>query len=176
MVEYQLSKKFSLQAGLIYTKKNYKMNGEDYHPPKGTWLDYVKLEDVTGNCTMLDIPINARFNAVRKKSSNIFFSAGLSSYLMSEENYSFFYHYSGVPTTRERTYDANSEYLFSILNISAGYEKKLSRAFSLQVEPFFKQSLTGVGFGEISLNSTGVYFSLRYNPLKPAKQAPTAKK
>ncbi|HYJ38076.1 MAG TPA: hypothetical protein VEV87_05645, partial [Chitinophagaceae bacterium] len=119
---------------------------------------------------------NARFNAVRKKSSNIFFSAGLSSYLMKEENYSFFYHYNGVPTTRERTYDANSEYLFSILNVSAGYEKKLSRAFSMQVEPFFKQTLSGVGFGEISLNSAGVYFSLRYNPLAPVKQAATAKK
>ena len=176
MVEYGLSKKFSLQTGLIYTKKNYKMKGEDYHPPKGYWTDYVKVEDVTGNCSMLDVPLNLRFNAVRKKSSNIFFGAGLSTYLMKEENYTFYYYYNGNPTTRERSFDTDEHYLFSILNISAGYERKLSHAFSLQVEPFFKQSLTGVGFGDISLNSTGIYFSLRYNPLKPAKQASTAQK
>jgi Outer membrane protein beta-barrel domain len=176
VVEYRLSKTFSLQSGLIYTKKNYKMYGDEYHPPKGSWFDYVNLEDVTGSCMMFDIPLNVRYNAVRKKSSNIFVSAGLSTYLMREENYSYFYYYNTVPTTRDKNYEANSEYLFSILNISAGYEKKLSNAFSLQVEPFFKQPLTGLGFGEINLNSAGIYFSLRYNPLMPAKKTVTANK
>jgi len=171
VVEYKFSKKFSIQSGLIYTKKNYKMYGDEYHPPKGSWFDYVNLEDVTGDCTMFDIPLNVRFNAVQKKSSNIFVSAGLSTYLMREENYSYFYYYNSVPTTRSKNYETNSEYLFSILNISAGYEKKLSNAFSLQVEPFFKQPLTGLGFGEINLNSAGVYFSLRYNPLMPTKKS-----
>ena len=178
-VEYKLSDKFSLQSGLIYTRKKYKMNGEDYHPPKGTWFDYIHLVDVTGNCEMFDIPLNVRFNAIRKKSSNFFVTAGLSTYLMKEENYSYYYYYNSnptTPTTRDRSYDTDSEYLFSILNISVGYEKKLSKAFSLQVEPFFKQPLTGLGFGEMKLNSAGVYFSLRYNPLKPAKKGIAVKK
>jgi hypothetical protein len=166
MVEYAVSSKFSIQTGAIYTKKNYKMNGEDYHPPKGYWTDYVNLEDVTGNCSMIDIPLNLRYNAVRKKSSNIFVAAGLSTYLMKQEEYAYYYYYGGTPTTRNKTYKSNAGYPFSILNFSVGFEKKVSRTFSFQVEPFFKQTLTGVGFGDISLNSTGVYFSLRYNPLK----------
>jgi hypothetical protein len=44
------------------------------------------------------------------------------------------------------------------------------------VEPFFKESLTGVGFGKIDLNSMGVYFSVRYNPLRTVKKPATAKK
>jgi|SRR5689334_18302064 len=148
---------------------------EDYHPPKGTWFDYVNLKDVTGNCSMYDIPLNVRYNLVAKKSSNIFISAGLSSYLMKKEQYSYFYYYNGVPTTRDRGYPTSDDYLFSIINFSAGFEKKLNKSFSLQVEPFFKQTLTGVGFGSISLNSTGIYFSLRYNPLKAAKAAPPKK-
>jgi hypothetical protein len=166
MIEYAVSSKFSIQTGAIYTKKNYKMNGEDYHPPKGYWTDYVNLEDVTGNCSMIDIPLNLRYNAVRKKSSNIFVAAGLSTYLMKQEEYAYYYYYGGTPTTRSKTYESNAGYPFSILNFSVGFEKKVSRTFSFQVEPFFKQTLTGVGFGDISLNSTGVYFSLRYNPLK----------
>jgi len=174
-VDYRLNDRFSLQTAFIYTKKNYKLNGDDYHPPKGSWFDYVNMKDVTGSCSMYDIPLNLRYNAVRKKSSKIFFTAGLSSYLMKNEDYSYYFYYQGVPTTRDRSYPTNDDYILSVLNISAGFEKKLNNSFSLQVEPFFKQSLTGVGFGEISLNSTGIYFSLRYNPLKPVK-ASTEKK
>jgi hypothetical protein len=176
-IDYRLSQKFSLQTAFIYTKKNYKLNGEDYHPPKGTWFDYVRMQDVTGSCSMYDIPLNFRYNAVRKKSSNIFFTAGLSSYLMKNEQYSYYYHYNnGTPGWRDRSYSTNDDYLFSIINFSAGFEKNLNRSFSLQVEPFFKQTLTGVGFGDISLNSTGIYFSLRYNPLKPSKTIAENKK
>lgn len=174
-VDYRLNDRFSLQTGFIYTKKNYKLNGDDYHPPKGSWFDYVNMKEVTGSCTMYDIPLNFRYNAVRKKHSNIFFSAGLSSYLMKNEDYSYYYYYQGAPATRDRSYPTSDDYILSVLNISAGFEKKLNNAFSLQVEPFFKQSLTGVGFGEISLNSTGIYFSLRYNPVKASK-SPTDKK
>jgi len=168
-IDYRLSQKFSLQTAFIYTKKNYKVNGDDYHPPKGTWIDYVNMKDVTGNCSMFDIPLNLRYNAVRRKSFNIFFTTGLSSYLMKKEQYTYYYYYNGNPNSRDRAYQTNDDYLFSIINFSAGAEKKLNKSFSLQVEPFFKQTLTGVGFGNISLNSTGIYFSLRYNPLKPAK-------
>jgi hypothetical protein len=169
MIDYTLSQKFQLQTGFIYTKKNYKMNGSDYHPPKGTWIDYVNLKEVTGSCSMYDIPLNLRYNAIRKKSSTIFFSAGLSTYLMNSEDYSYYYYYNGAPNTRDRSYPTNDDYLFSVFNFSAGFEKKLNKSFSMQVEPFFKQTLTGVGFGSISLSSTGIYFSLRYNPLKASK-------
>ena len=173
-IDYKLSQKFQLQTGFIYTRKNYKMNGSDYHPPKGTWIDYVNLQEVTGNCSMFDIPVNLRYNAIRKKSSTIFFSAGLSSYLMNNEDYSYYYYYNGAPNTRDRSYPTSDDYLFSVINFSAGFEKKLNKSFSMQVEPFFKQTLTGVGFGSISLNSTGIYFSLRYNPLKPSRPVTVA--
>ena len=175
-VDYKLSNRWLLQGGIIYTKKNYKMMGEDFHPPKGGWFDHVKLEDVTGSCYMIDFPLNARYNAIQKKSFNVFAGAGLSSYLMKKEEYSYYGYYYGNPINSSRVYEGNEGYILSILNISIGYEKKLSSAFSMQVEPFFKQTLKGVGFGDISLNSTGVYFSLRYNPVKIQHTNKTASK
>ena len=40
MAGYQHNRQWSVYTGIIYTKKNYKLNGSDYHPPK-TLLDAV---------------------------------------------------------------------------------------------------------------------------------------
>jgi hypothetical protein len=124
---------------------------------------------------MIDIPLNVRYNAVQKKSSNIFFGAGLSTYLMKKEDYYYYYWYNSMPATRHKEYQSNEGYVLGILNLSAGFEKKISSSFSLQVEPFFKQSLNGVGFGSISLNSTGIYFSVRYSPIRAHKSTAASK-
>ena len=164
-IGYNFSKRLSLQTGFIYTIKNYKMDGSDYHPPKGYWTNYVKLETVSGECTMWDIPLNLRYNIAPRKKSNFFVSSGLSSYLMQKEDYDFFYYYNGNPVNRYRSMDTTRRHWMSVLNISAGYERQIGKTLSLQVEPFFKQPLTGVGFGDMKLNSTGVYFTLKYKPL-----------
>ena len=99
-----------------------------------------------------------------KKTSRIFVTTGLSSYLMMKENYSYNYYYNGMPVTRSRAYQTSDKYWLSVLNFSAGFEKILNKKFSVQLEPFFKQPLKGIGFGSISLNTAGLYISLRYHP------------
>lgn len=163
-IGYNLSKHFQLQTGVFYTSKNYKTYGKDYHPPKGYWTDYVKLETVTGECDMWDIPLNIRYNIAPQQSSKFFASAGLSSYLMRKEDYDFFYYYNGNPVSRFRSYYTDNRHWFSVLNLSVGYERQVGKCVSLQAEPFFKQPLKGVGFGSIKLNSTGIYFSVKYKP------------
>lgn len=164
-VGYNLSRRLSLQTGLIYTTKNYKSRGSDYHPPKGYWTDYVKLETVTASCNMWDIPLNLRYNLLPRKKSNFFVSTGLSSYLMKKEDYDFFYYYNGTPVTRYRSMETDSRHWMSVLNLSVAYERQIGKNLSLQAEPFFKQPLGGVGFGNVKLNTTGVYFTLKYKPL-----------
>lgn len=164
-IGYNFSKRFAVQTGLIYTTKKYKVRGADYNPPKGYWTDYVKLETVTGECTMWDIPLNLRYNMAPRKKSNFFVSAGLSSYLMQKEDYNFFYYYNNNPLNRYRHMDTTRKHWMSVLNLSVAYERQLSRKFALQVEPFFKQPLSGIGFGDMKLNTTGVYFTLKYKPV-----------
>lgn len=165
IVGYNISRRFTVQTGALYTVKNYKSRGEDYHPPKGYWTDYVKLETVAADCDMWDIPINLRYNVLPKKSSNLFITTGLSSYLMRKEDYDFFYYYNGNPVNRHRSYESESKHWFSVLNFSVGYERQISKNFSVQAEPFFKQPLKGVGFGNVKLNSTGIFFSVKYKPV-----------
>jgi hypothetical protein len=164
-IGYNISRRFAVQTGAIYTIKNYKSRGEDYHPPKGYWTDYVKLETVAADCDMWDIPINLRYNLVPKHRSNLFVSTGLSSYFMRSEDYDFFYYYNGNPVNRYREYETKTKHWFSVLNLSVGYERQVSKNFSVQAEPFFKQPLKGVGFGNVKLNSTGIFFSVKYKPV-----------
>jgi len=163
-IGYNISRRWQVNAGIIYTTKNYKMNGEDYHPPKGYWTDYVNLQEVEGSCDMWDIPVNVRYNIIPRKRSNFFASAGLSSYIMEKEDYDYYYTYGSNPNVvqRNRTYENVGNYWFSVVNLSIGYEKQIGKNISLQAEPFFKQPLKGVGFGNIKLNTTGIFFTGKY--------------
>jgi len=168
-IGYNISRRFQIQTGVFYTSKNYKSYGKDYHPPKGYWTDYVKLETVTGECNMWDVPVNLRYNIVPRQSSNFFASAGLSSYFMKKEDYDFFYYYNGNPVNRFRSYYTDTKHWFAVMNLSLGYERQMSKHVSLQAEPFFKQPLKGLGFVKVKLNSTGIYFSVKYK-LQSAKK------
>ena len=163
-LEYRISQRWSANTGVIYTQKNYTSQGEDFNPPKGSWIDNVKLDLVEGTCDMFDIPLNVRYDLNQGNKHRYFLSTGLSTYLMKNEEYHYHYQYTnGSPGYRYRTYAADEHHWFSILNISAGFEKKISKRFSLQGEPYLKIPLVGVGYGNLQLNSYGVYFSLRYN-------------
>ena len=168
MLEYRLASRWSVQAGLIQSTKVYKASTSDYEVPAGWWKAPLKTpESVDGRCTMVDIPINIRYDAVIKPRLNgalpsrWFVSGGVTSYIMENENYYYFYppHTYNQPTE----YSVNSGgYGFSNLNLSVGYERSISRRLSWQIEPFMKIPLKGVGTFKVRLLSTGTFFSLRY--------------
>jgi len=162
---YRVSQRFTINTGMLYTRKNYTSLGKDFQPPKGSWLDNVNLDMVEGNCFMFDIPLNIRYDLNTSSNHRYFLSSGLSTYLMKKENYHYQYRYpNGNPGYRYRSYPSSEHHLLSILNISAGFEKKLNKQFTLQAEPYLKIPLQGIGYGNIQLNSYGMYFSLKYKP------------
>jgi hypothetical protein len=85
----------------------------------------------------------------------------MSSYIMKEEKYDYLYEYpGGPPWTYNWDLKNKNKHLFSVLSLSAGYTRKLGRIFSVSAEPYFKMPLSGVGFGKVQLNSTGVIVTL----------------
>ncbi|HQR93100.1 MAG TPA: outer membrane beta-barrel protein, partial [Sediminibacterium sp.] len=92
IIGYRFSQHFSIKTGGIYTQKNYKMNGADFHAPKGSWVSNFKLETVTGSCDMWDIPLIGTYHFKYNGKGNYFASLGTSSYFMKKENYSYLYY------------------------------------------------------------------------------------
>ncbi len=112
---------------------------------------------------MFDIPLNVRYDFSVNKKQRWFASAGASTYIMTGEYYGYDYTYNGNRVQAARAIrDSTSTYAFSILNLSAGFERALNKRFSLQVEPYFKIPMKGLGYGKLDLTSYGIYFSVKY--------------
>lgn len=156
-LEYQLSPRLSVQTGVLYASKIYSAGPDDYTPAK-PWT-YRKPAQVEGDCKVLDLPINLRYKFFLKERYALYVITGLSSYLMRREQYQ--YLYPGYPTINWTAPTKNFHW-FGVVNLSLGYERKLSQRFSLQVEPYLKVPLAGVGAGKVKLITTGTFFVLKY--------------
>ncbi len=161
---WHFARNFSVTTGAVYTKKNYSAYGKDYHPPKGYWTNYITLDEVNGSCWMIDVPLNLRYDFANGRKYSFFGSAGASTYFMDKESYSYHYWNNGNYYNRKWENNENSSHLFSILNISAGYEKTVSRNVSAQIEPYLKMPMSGIGFGNMQMSSYGLNFAIRYRP------------
>ena len=78
----------------------------------------------------------------------------------------YYYHYEdqyGPNLLKEWTVNNENQHFFSIYNLSLGYQRSVVNSWSLEVEPFVKVPLAGVGFAEVDLWSTGAWFSVKYN-------------
>ena len=86
---YDLNNKMSVETGLLFAKKNYFSDGKYFSMNKvgatmPAGMNVLSLEGSTG---MLEIPLKVKYNIATKYKSNIFSSAGITSYvLISEKN------------------------------------------------------------------------------------------
>jgi hypothetical protein len=164
---YHFNDKLSVHTGAIYTQKNYMMAGQDFNAPKGSWASYYNLDEVEGYCRMWELPVMARYAFPQNGRNNYFVSTGLSSYFMTSEHYTYYYHHQGQPASRNATYGAGNSHVLSIMHLSAGFERTISKGLRLQIEPYAKLPLAGVGFGSIQLSSFGINFGLQFR--QPSK-------
>ncbi|WP_461067403.1 porin family protein [Spirosoma horti] len=168
LLEYRLAPRWSVQAGVIQSTKIYRASASDYE-----LSDYFKNgmytipQGVDGQCKMLDIPINVRYDfllsprADGRSPSRWFLTGGVTSYLIEQEDYA--YKYTGYVHKPIPDYsDKGKSYGFSQLNLSVGYERALTKRLSWQIEPFMKMPLRKVGYLNLNLLSTGAFFSIRY--------------
>ena len=163
MAGYQFNRHWAAYTGLIYTKKNYTLDGSDYHPPKHYWTQYVTLEAVDGYCRMWELPLQARYTFNPGAKTAFFANAGLSSYFMKKQQYNYSYKNNmNQQLTAAWSNDSTFKHIFSVLHLSAGIEKPLGKHMNWQIEPYAKIPLGGVGFGNIRLSSFGVNFSVQY--------------
>jgi hypothetical protein len=91
---------------------------------------------------------------------------------MDKENYNLYYNWGSSPASPyPLNSDTNSNYLFSIWNLSVGLERSLGKHFSIQAEPYLKVPLKGLGTGSIRMDSYGIFFTLKYKPTFKTKRS-----
>ena len=160
-LSYAVSKRLSIRTGFFAGRKKYSADSTEYHssyyPPK--------LERIDANCLVYEIPVNLVYNFPAAKKHNWFIAGGLSSYLMKKETYDYFYKNAwGQPQYYSHTYNNENSHLFSVINISGGYQYHFTDRLSLMAEPYVRIPVSGIGSGKVKLNSGGVLFSIGFKP------------
>ncbi|ALW84776.1 hypothetical protein AUC43_06565 [Hymenobacter sedentarius] len=162
-LEYRLTNRLRLTTGLLRSTKQYTARREDYN--WGAFSQQVAqydFKDVEGTCQVLDVPLNLRYDLLTQPQYKVFGSLGLSSFFMQRERYSYPYVYQNMARYAEWEVVNANRHLFSIANLSFGYERSLSTRWSLQAEPYLKLPLGGVGVGKVQLVSGGIFFGAKY--------------
>ena len=159
-IGYQFLPRWQLATGITYTVKKYSAKGNDYKPANDYWTNYVKMDFVSGECSMWEIPLLIRYSFSESQRSKWFLTGGLSSYLMKKETYDLYYTENGIYQSRHRSYPSDKKYFFSIVHLAGGYQRHLTERLSLQLEPYFNMPMKGLGYGRMQINSFGTNLSL----------------
>ena len=160
--ELALSKRFLINTGIVWVNNKYEAYGEDYHAPSRYWQNGIVADEAYGECVMIDIPLNIRYNVLLKGRHQMFLSGGMSTYFLLKEDYYFHYEEEDPDLPHYWGTDKLSTYPFKIVNFSVGYQYLFGRKGSLQVEPFIKIPTAGVGWGKVDLHTIGIYFMYKY--------------
>ncbi len=170
-VGYTFKDRVTVRTGFFTARKIYSAAPSDYNAPPEFYTRYPYLEKVDADCKVYEIPLLVSYHFGRSAKQNWFAAAGLSSYLMKRETYTYFYkYYPNTPTTTAKwTLRDKNNHFFSVLNLSAGYQRNINKTISVTVEPYMKLPLSGVGYGKVKLNSGGVIFSLGIKPFQGKK-------
>lgn len=164
LLGYQLNKKWSIESGVYIEKKYYYTEGKYFdakkiYPsmPSNFWLD-----NISGDCKMIEIPVSLKYNLVSHKNSGWFATLGASSYLMKKESYAYDYYYGSTWSygRHEKDFTNSTKNFFSNVSVSAGYTHRLGNFANLRVEPYLKLPISKMGIGNLPLFSTGLQVGL----------------
>ncbi len=158
---YQLNAHWSVEVGLLWSRKKYFTDGKYFSKEGAQIPSTVDITWLNGGCNMFEFPLLARYDLSVKKNT-FFATAGLISYMMKKEDYKYGawagpgpWYYEG-----ERKYDRSGDHLFSNLQLSAGYKFSLSPKMNIRIEPYLKAPLKKIGIGKMPVTSAGLLFGI----------------
>ncbi|GAA4338204.1 outer membrane beta-barrel protein [Flaviaesturariibacter amylovorans] len=153
---YRIGRRWSVEAGVFATRKHYYSSGEHLTNPKVYRPAGTEITRVEGDCRMLEIPLSLRYSFGRRQ--QWFATAGVSSFLMKQEDYEYEYLHQSTGYTYIYPwtyYNATRDWM-SVMQLSLGYQLSLKRGFGVRVEPYVQLPLKGAGWGGLPLTSGGL--------------------
>ncbi|PZR36757.1 MAG: hypothetical protein DI538_13450 [Azospira oryzae] len=157
LAEYAITRHWSITLGGIWSKKSY-ADTETENLGYGT----VNSTRIDGSCRVLDLPLNMTYYFRPQNAFSLYGSVGLSSYFMFDEDYTYDYVYGTKQYSYSKKIDRGNTEWFRMMNLSVGIQQQLSARVRLQLEPFIKAPLSGIGGGDLKLVSSGVFFNVKY--------------
>lgn len=161
---YTLNKRISLEAGLLFAQKNYFSDGKYFSMKKvaASMPSGMKVISLKGNSSLIEIPLNIKYDAVHNNKSNIFFATGISSYILMNEKNNYSILLNGARENMTGTYTKSKGYFAATIDVSAGYEYKINNRNTIRIEPYIQIPFKGTGVGSMPVMSAGVHFGFTH--------------
>ncbi len=154
LVEYQVTNRWSITTGGIWSMKKY---SEDSKVTYGKFT----ADRMVGSCQVLDIPVNIYYRFRPQLKTSFYAGIGLSSYVMLEEDYTYTVDYSSGSRDYAYYIEGKNDEWFKMLNLSVGMQYQIAPRFHIQIEPFFKAPLVGIGEWDVQLSSVGIFLGVK---------------
>lgn len=155
LVGYAFNSRWSVESGLVWSKKRFNSEGTNYKPDNLTTQPGLTILDVNSSNTLYELPINVKYN-ILPGTHKLFVTAGMSSYFLKREAYDVSYDLNGTQYSEYNTYANVSKHWLSVANLSLGYNYKLGNIGSIRLEPYLKVPLRDLGVGNMRVMSTGI--------------------
>jgi Outer membrane protein beta-barrel domain len=150
LVGYRISKKFSLETGLLFTKQYYFSGGKYYNTATGGNT----ANSMEGSRTAFEIPFKLNYYVFRNRSGGLYISGGLSSFV--GVNDKIIVNVGENPQHPPQKLDYGmASYFPSYLNIGLGYDFKSGRSTHFKIEPYLQIPLSNTAGNTININAGG---------------------
>ncbi|MBX3257414.1 MAG: hypothetical protein KF862_25035 [Chitinophagaceae bacterium] len=160
LLGYRFNKRLHVEAAGYWEKKVYYTKGVYFDKSGLPYLNNHEIYNVDGDCNMITIPVNLRYNFISKKNSDWFVTGGMAAYLMQKEYYDITYDYYGSARTKGYAYKNAPESWLATVNVGAGYQSTIWRSLNVRVEPYIRIPVSGAGTGKLPLTSAGIYIGI----------------
>ena len=154
-----INRHLSISTGIAFAKKIYDADFSLYNP-QSSYVFANRPTNIHAQCDVLDIPLNVNYKLLVNSRNSLMFTAGLSSYLMLKENYTYSYGSDYAKGPRSYQVKNQNQHLFGVANISATFYRKINKNLNIGLTPFMKIPLTNIGYGNSKLSSTGLAVSV----------------
>ena len=163
-----LNKKLSVETGLVISDKQYSSSGRYFDMSKisASMPAGMKLMQIESRATVLEIPLEIRYNLAGINKGNLFVAGGFSSYIITREMNQYLGKVNGAEETLNGSYPAHQDYFAATANIAAGYEWKAAKGLNLRLEPYLQIPLKTIGMGSMHVVSAGVYLGITFPLIK----------
>jgi hypothetical protein len=159
---YHFTKKLSVETGFLFSQKNYTTIGDHFSMKEigSAMPPAMKVKAVDGYSKVIEVPIVINHEFIRNSKGHFFSTAGISSYLLTNENNHYHTSTNGVEEMMYGTYKTNRRYLAASIDLGVGYSKNFGNKNSIRFQPYLQVPLRGVGVGNLQITGAGLRIAL----------------
>jgi Outer membrane protein beta-barrel domain len=150
LVGYRISKKLSVETGLLYSKQYYFSGGKYYNAATGGNT----VNSMQGGRTAFEIPFKLNYYLLRNKSGGLYISGGLSSYVGVNDKIVINVGENPLHPPQKLDYGL-ANYLPSYLDFALGYDYKSGKSTHFKIEPYLQIPLSSTAGNTININAGG---------------------